>query len=79
MASGRSGSEPHEQVRKANFWRWLTRARELALQDMTLEEQARLDELLKQAPRLQLTSEGHQQLQVLLAQAERLAQGDNPQ
>jgi hypothetical protein len=49
------------------------------LQDMTLEEQARLDELLKQAPRLQLTSEGHQQLQVLLAQAARLAQGDNPQ
>jgi hypothetical protein len=67
MASGRSGSEPHEQVSKANFWRWLTRARERALQDMTLAEQARLDKLLKQAPRLQLTPEDHQPLQVLLA------------
>jgi hypothetical protein len=67
MDYGRSGSEPHEQVRKANFWRWLTRARERALQDMTLEEQARLDKLLKQPPRLQLTPEDHQQLQVLLA------------
>jgi hypothetical protein len=67
MDYGRSGSEPHEQVRKANCWRWLTRARERALQEMTLEEQARLDKLLTQAPRLPLTPEDHQPWQVLLA------------